>query len=643
MAFFQSPPPGPVTAATGAQPYAGGKIAAVIPPPTVTHDSPPGFTQQIPFWEDDVDPSYYLRPIFHQEGAVAQVAQVPFVRPSVLAQWYIDDLTAYYLRPIYHQEGTIVPPPEVDEPPGFTLQVPFWEDDPPLPILPRYYPQPGPVVVADQFPSIRVWLSGIVQAWQPSDPFPTQANKLSPGIPGQSVDNPPPLKDINYWIVPESLPQQRQLPSPGIPGRSVDNPPRLKFRRQHPETTWIIPDPFPAQVNKLSPGIPGQSVDNPPGLKFRRQHPETTWIVLDPPPTQANKLSPGIPGQSVDNPPTLVRQPQPVVQEPPQLTLPRLYPQPFVAVTAQNPFVPPWLSTVLQAWQPADLQAILRQLLNPSITAVPVNDPPFDRRHLEEFLRQWQPPDPLPTLPRFLAAALLAVQVDNPPFDRRRLEDFLRAWLPPDPFPHQQRKLSPGIPGQSVDNPPGLIRPFQPGIEEVRLPILPVRLPQAAAAGQPALQAWLATVIQAWVARDPDIARQLKLPADLLAVRVDNPPFSMRGRNELDNIIRQWPLEQWLVRQVLLNPNFLAVAVNNPPFSHLGRKELAEIITAWQAAPYDWELIQRLNQVVQEGPFVPPVIVAERFTVSGPDVRDLFGPIGDVSWNWEGGTQKRTV
>lgn len=40
---------------------------------------------------------------------------------------------------------------------------------------------------------------------------------------------------------------------------------------------------------------------------------------------------------------------------------------------------------------------------------------------------------------------------------------------------------------------------------------------------------------------------------------------------------------------------------------------------------------------------VPPTPTTERFTVSGPGARDLFGPIGDVSWNWAGGTQKRTV
>jgi hypothetical protein len=62
----------------------------------------------------------------------------------------------------------------------------------------------------------------------------------------------------------------------------------------------------------------------------------------------------------------------------------------------------------------------------------------------------------------------------------------------------------------------------------------------------------------------------------------------------------------------------------------------------WRDPRWDLWLTQKLAQIIQEGPPAPPAL-AERFTVSGPTVQDLFGPIGDVSHDWSGGTQKRTV
>lgn len=689
MGLFQPPPPNPVVSATGAQPSAPSKSAAIIPPPPV--DNPP----------------VNSRPSVAEESAIrrmweppdplpAQVYGIPrritppsvdnppfdqrFDQPHQLqnrSHWIPPDPMPILRKPICPG----VPGQSIDNPPfdrrrnqpHQTQNRTHWIPPDPQPqqakifnptVLGSFGPKatydmgvsawavsaaavsgdtrPG-VPLAEGFnPFARPWLAGIVQTWQPPDPTAILPGRLSPGIPGQSIDNPP----------------------------------LIKFRRQPILQTWQPPDPPPVQRGPLSPGIPGQSVDNPP-LRFYKQRPPPQ--PPDPPyPQQPGKLSPGIPGQSVDNPPLLLRQSLPQIEVPPQPTLPGKYPQPFVAVAEQNPFALPWLSSVIQAWQAGDVQAVIRQLLNPSFLAVPVNDPPFDRRHLEDFLRAWQPLDPSPyQRPPFV---IQGAQVDNPPFDRRRFEDFLRAWQPTDPLPILPhwlpadllavrvdnppggffqipiwsddlplpilpRQLSPGIPGQSVDNPPTLVRQlFQP-IEEVRLPILPVRFPQEAvvAAAQPFVQAWLSIVLQAWIDRAPDFVRRLQLNPDILAVPVNNPPFTMRGRTELANIVGQWPLEQWLIRQVLLNPDFLAVPVNNPPFTHFGRKELAELLSAWQPGPFDFATIQKLAQVVQEGPFVPPVIVPERFTVSGPSVQDLFGPIGDVSHNWGGGTQKRTV
>src|ERR1700692_2675165 len=83
---------------------------------------------------------------------------------------------------------------EVDQPPASWMLIPWWEPRK-LPVLARSL-NPGlfPVVVVNNPIPNSDYLIAIftaIEAWQPSDPVPTIPRKLSPGIPGQSVDNPP--------------------------------------------------------------------------------------------------------------------------------------------------------------------------------------------------------------------------------------------------------------------------------------------------------------------------------------------------------------------------------------------------------------------------------------------------------------------
>lgn len=122
---------------------------------------------------------------------------------------------------------------------------------------------------------------------------PFEPRKLSPGIPGQSVDKPPPSHDGRTVEFIATIVQMLQ-PDPWV----YD----LAGSRQ------------PYDFRKLSPGTPGQSIDLPPPSHRERIALSAVVVAQSQPPAwpfvsiggaqpyAQLRMSSGIPGQSVDKP-----------------------------------------------------------------------------------------------------------------------------------------------------------------------------------------------------------------------------------------------------------------------------------------------------------------------------------------------------
>lgn len=416
MGHFYSPPP-PIISANGAQPYAPNKL-----PPAITAvrvDNPPSSWQQIPTWEARrvlPQTTRFLIPV-----TAAVVNNPPFSYPGRGVPQQAIAATISQPDPWQYTFVGL----------GFTGLQPYGRGLLPPSILNAPSDQP-PFVNEGR----NAWVVNVIQAWQPPDPQPFVSytgwqplapNKVSPGIPGRSVDNPP-----------IGTPNDLQLPS--IIG------------------AWNPPDPQPFMG----------------GLQ----------------PLEPNKLTPN----SVDNPPLLVRQQFPIQPETPYQQPSVKLVQPFVV--SSQAFTSVWLNPVLASWQLVDLQPTLPRNLNPSITAVTVDNPPFGLLvtviepwvsdyppqqpaykvtqsgaapavqvayslwWLPPILQAWQPPDPQPTLPRNLNPSLIGLQVNNPPFShfgRASLTiNEILAWQPPDPPPLQKGPLPPQLTAVPVNNPPGV-------------------------------------------------------------------------------------------------------------------------------------------------------------------------------------------
>ncbi len=442
-----------------------------------------------------------------------------------------------------------------------------WEDVQPAQLVREFVPQP--FVAVSFVPYARAWLSAAVGAW--ADPLvpPTQARKLAPGIPGQSVDNPPPDLDNDVvelmvatqaWQPPDVSPILPRKLAPGIPGQSIDNPPpdldNDIVEAMSAVLSWQPGDPAPTPQRKLSPGIPGQSVDNPPPdldndiaeLMAATQ----AWQPADGPPVQRRKLAPGIPGFSVDVPPprVAVQVAWPALDVPQQPGFER---NAAIAFSGSVPAPEPWLVNVLISWQPADAAAIAARLLNPQLTAVRVDNPPFTHQGravaTASIIATTQPPDPNPFIgglgplsPRGYVAALPLVPVNDPPFKHwgrmAVAAEITALWQPPDPNafvggrqPLDPRKLPPSITDVPVNNPPFSSRTALPSI--LRSWETPFILPQELPAGQPQVvvvsflpfePAWMSTVLQAWVDVAPAPQKRPGLAPGIPGQSVDQPP-----------------------------------------------------------------------------------------------------------------------
>ncbi len=543
----------------------------------------------------------------------------------------------------------------VNNPPGVGFPRFALIDDPP-PILPRWLTPTVTGVRVDKPPGFRFELSGILRSWQPPDPNPTLPKVLSPGIPGQSVDNPPgrftspqpvlvdqlpPPQTLPYfpqssavvavvqvvyapqWLATVIQSWQPTDPQPTLPRKlppqitavPVDQPPFVNEWLDQAQgvcvLAWQPPDPPPTIPRKLSPGIPGQSADQPPFVNEWLDQAQgqivISWQPVDPPLQQQRKLSPGIPGQSVDNPPGLVPRQLPYPADAPPVQLPRYVPPQQVVVVAQSPFAQFWLVTVLQAWVPPDPPPQQRGPLNPSITAVPVNNPPFARSVP-------QPPYPsdTPYIQLLVHLPPQQVVVAKGPFAQFWLATVLQSWVPVDPQPQQGRKLNPSLTAVATNNPPfGGNKFFSWGWGA------PDVITQSGGAfiqsvdNPPGLvRYWLDPIIRAWQPLDPPPQQRGPLNPAITAVRVDNPPgiafpifvitddpppilpryivqpFTVTVAKTpylnawLASVVQSWqPPDPLPTLPRWLNPSITAVRVDNPPRLKF---DLSGTLRSWQ-------------------------------------------------------------
>jgi hypothetical protein len=270
---------------------------------------------------------------------------------------------------------------------------------------------------------------------------------------------------------------------------------------------------------------------------------------------------------------------------------------------------PTWNYVFEGGWQP-----YAPRTLNPSITAVEVDNPPFTDggpAAIPSELAGLAQPNPWvyvfhahgnvnaqPYDFRRLSAGN-GLSVDPPPTTHRartvQAAEIVAIWQP-DPWtynfaggrePFLQRQIAPGVPGVSNDNPP-----FTDGG--------PAAIPsELASIAQP--NPW----VYAFNTRNGIMAQPYGLrvmsPA-IPGMSVDNPPFTYGGPlalklegvavNQPDWSYTAWPYVFMGARQPYearkVPAQIAAVAVNNPPFDHRGREQnIQRIIAAWQPAPFN--------------------------------------------------------
>lgn len=501
LAVWQPPDPQPFVSYTGWQPLAPNKLNPTVT--AVSVNNPPFSQRQEPLqgltvWQPP-DPQPFIsytgwQPLapnkLNPSVTAVPVNNPPFsqrVEPNQgLAAWQPPDPSPFISytgwQPLapgkLNPTVTAVPvnnPPfsqRVEPLPGLNAwQVP----DPPIQ-PPRYYPQQ--FVATTIIPFSNAWLAGVLTSWQPPDPSPTLPRNLPPQITAVPVNNPP-FDNYQLTLIFNNVPLPPQLPTTKVvqPFVASTGQPFVPTWLSGVLTSWQPPDPLPTLPRNLPPQITAVPVNNPPFTQ-RDSRPLilSAWVPPDPQPTL----------------PTIKTV------------------QPFVSTTGQ-PFIPNWLNSVLQSWIPPDPQPTLQGKLNPSITAVPVNNPPG--KPYPAIVVVDDPPMPIRLGPFFITV----VTTNNPPFNQR-LEPLpgLAAWQPPDPPPTLPGKLNPSITAVPVNNPP------------------------FSYAGR---LAYLNNVIISWQPPDPPPVNRGPLPPTVLAVRTDNPPFTNRSRIEnFNTMLAAWEI-----------------------------------------------------------------------------------------------------
>jgi hypothetical protein len=189
-------------------------------------------------------------------------------------------MSIYYFPPPPFMGGAQPHAPRVLPPPISAVEV----DNPPSTFG-------GPVVLALELAAITQpdpWSYNFLGGRQPFEP-----KKLSPGIPGQDVDNPPfsnraatpqqntvvSITQPDPWVYLFHGSRQPFAPrniAPGVPGQSIDNPPSTfggpvvlalelaAIAQPDPWTYNFLGSAQPYGPRLLGPQIPGRDVDNPP-------------------------------------------------------------------------------------------------------------------------------------------------------------------------------------------------------------------------------------------------------------------------------------------------------------------------------------------------------------------------------------------
>jgi hypothetical protein len=236
---WQPPDPLPTLPEKVVQPGA----AFVVNNPTPNADQLVNLTEVLATWNPDVVHNY-----IHRAGQPydflklpASITAVPFVPATA----------------IHHGRLPIA-----------NVEVASWQPVDPLPTLSVKL-----VTSAVRVPYAPAWLPTVLTSWIPPDPLPTLPRNLAPGVPGQSVDNPPfvhrgrlPLSVQVYWTW---LPPD---PLPTLPVKytiAIDNPPFVYVGRRVwvpiVRSTWRdVDDPLPILTVKLPPSLSAVRVDNPP-------------------------------------------------------------------------------------------------------------------------------------------------------------------------------------------------------------------------------------------------------------------------------------------------------------------------------------------------------------------------------------------
>lgn len=642
MGFFHVPPPPPVVAAAATQPYAPGKIAAVTVVPAVVN--PPPFSHPARVSTNIAVSAQLAQPPDWPVVYVAERSGQPYagpllpdasVKPPDPPFSHPERQTAYialYAQSAQPSDWPFVYPGERGRQPYAGPLLPDASVKPPDP--PFSHPERGTAQIA-----LDAQLKQ-PDPWQYVYPLrlsfqPYGGGLLSPGIPGQSVDNPVPNArgvagvygiDRAWWEPPDPQPQQIGKLSPGIPGQSVDNPPILLRQQSFYPADQVIPQ----SVRYLPQGAAAVVTTQSPYSNAWIATVVQAWQPGDYLPLlQRYLVQPFVPS----NPPFGFRSPifraddLPYPQQPQRHVV-----QGAAPAVAQSPYSDAWLVTVLQAWQSGDYLPTLprRYVVQPG--TVSADNPPFGL--LETIYEPWLGDPPLPTLPRRVVP-FTAPSVDNPPFGL--LYTIVDPWLGDPPLPTLPRRIV--QPAPVVNNPP--FTNFSRGAYQVvyfswlppdPLPTLSNKITPPSVDLPPPFYPLAIT----W---GPDDPLPTLPPKFTPPYRPDNPSFTNFGRGPYQIVGFSWlppdPLPTLRVKQT---PPSVVPAADNPPFGLL-ETIYEPWLEPWSVfPPYNYRVL-----VVQPGTATPPLSNPREFTVSGQTVQDLFRPVGSISWNWGGKVSKRTT
>lgn len=292
--------------------------------------------------------------------------------------------------------GAIGPPDSVDDPPFAAHRVSLvvvplaWRPPAPLPTLRPKLPPSDAAVAVDhvsvqpgRYLATDLW-------WRVPPPQPTQARKLPPSVVDVAVNDPSGSAPFRVVTVAKAHPQLQRRFNPAVFAVADADTVLRPFRLEAVYQAWRAPDPQPTQARKLPVTVTAVAEDT---VLFRRPV-QPYFAAPDPLPQRKNSLSPGIPGQSVDDPPGL--QARVFVQVAPYAPV-QVGPK-YVHAAAPDTAQP--YRVILDQWRVEYVRPQTARPLNPSITAVAVDDPPFNSRDWRPgVLVAWRLPDPLPLRP----------------------------------------------------------------------------------------------------------------------------------------------------------------------------------------------------------------------------------------------------